>query len=65
MELLNKGPMKIYVGGLTDSLANISDNDLKSLFETFGLIDQIEVSRDQDGKCKGYAYITFRVGEDA
>ena len=31
--------MKIYIGGLTDNLADITDGDLRALFEPFGLID--------------------------
>lgn len=66
MDVLNQGPTKIYIGGLTDSLASISDNELRSLFLPFGDIESVEVSRDeQSGKCKGYAYIVFAKGKDA
>lgn len=33
-----KREMKVYVGGLTDKLAEIQESDLKSLFEPFGPI---------------------------
>lgn len=58
--------MRIYIGGLTDNLANITDGDLRALFEPFGLIDVVDVTRDPlSGKCKGYAHITYRKAEDA
>jgi RNA recognition motif-containing protein len=52
-------PMKIYVGGLTDNLADITESDLQKLFN-FGDIDSIELHRDpMTGKCKGYAFIQY------
>ena len=52
-------PMKIYVGGLTDNLADITESDLQKLFN-FGEIDSIELHRDpMTGKCKGYAFIQY------
>jgi RNA recognition motif-containing protein len=51
--------MKIYVGGLTDNLADITESDLQKLFN-FGDIDSIELHRDpMTGKCKGYAFIQY------
>jgi RNA-binding protein 39 len=58
-------PMKIYVGGLTEHLADITENDLYSIFP-FGEIDYIDLHRDPiTGKCKGYAFIQFRRASQA
>ena len=52
--------MKIYVGGLTEHLADITETDLQNIFP-FGEIDYIDLHRDtMTGKCKGYAFIQFR-----
>lgn len=61
MDLLSKGPTKIYVGGLTENLADISDSDLRGLFAPFGEIDSVEIPRDETTKkCKGYAYVIYK-----
>lgn len=58
-------PMRIYVGGLTENLAEISENDLRRLFP-FGEIDYIDLNKDPiTGKCKGYAFIQFRKSSQA
>lgn len=62
---LDDMPMKIYVGGLTENLADISEADLQSIFQ-FGDIDSIELHRDPiTGKCKGYAFIQFHKASQA
>lgn len=63
--LEHDGPMRIFVGGLTEQLDNFSDNDLRQLFP-FGEIDFIDLDKDEiTGKCRGYAYIQFRRASDA
>lgn len=58
-------PMKIYVGGLVEHLADISENDLRNIFP-FGEIDSIDIIRDPvSGKNKGYAFIQFRKAAQA
>lgn len=58
-------PMKIYVGGLTEHLADISEEDLRSIFN-FGEIDYIDLNKDpMTGKTRGYAYIQFRRSSQA
>ena len=55
---MSAGPMKIYIGGLTEHLADITDTDLRELFEPFGEIDFVDTHRDPlTNKCKGYAFI--------
>ena len=58
-------PMKIYVGGLTEHLADITEEDLRSIFN-FGEIDFIDLNKDpMTGKTRGYAYIQFRRSSQA
>jgi RNA recognition motif-containing protein len=58
-------PMKIYVGGLTEHLADISEQDLRTIFN-FGDIDFIDVNKDpMTGKTRGYAFIQFRKSSQA
>ena len=62
---LNDAPMKIYVGGLTESLSTITEDDLANIFG-FGDIDSIELHRDPiTGRSKGYAFIQFHRGSKA
>jgi RNA-binding protein 39 len=66
MELgIQDGPMKIYVGGLTEHLADITENDIRNIF-SLGDIDYIDLPRDpMTGKCRGYAFIQFRRASQA
>lgn len=62
---INDAPMKIYVGGLTENLSNITEDDLCNIFG-FGEIDSIELHKDPiTGKSKGYAFIQFHRGSKA
>ena len=52
--------MKIYVSGLTEHLADISEMDIRNIFP-FGEIDYIDLHKDPiTGKSRGYAFIQFR-----
>jgi RNA-binding protein 39 len=58
--------MKIYVGGLTEHLADITDNDLRSIFSPFGDIDLIDMPKDPVTlKSKGYCFVQFRKATQA
>ena len=62
---INDAPMKIYVGGLTENLSNITEDDLCNIFG-FGEIDSIELHKDPiTGRSKGYAFIQFHRGSKA
>ena len=62
---INDAPMKIYVGGLTENLSNITEDDLCNIFG-FGDIDSIELHKDPiTGRSKGYAFIQFHRGSKA
>lgn len=58
-------PMKIFVGGLTEHLADITEMDIRNIFP-FGDIDYIDLHKDPNtGKSQGYAFIQFRKGSQA
>jgi len=59
-------PLRLYVGGLTDSLSNISEEELKKLFSPFGEIEFIDLHRDPyTNKCKGFAFVQFKNASEA
>lgn len=59
-------PVKLFVGGLVDTLENITESELRKLFEPFGDIDYIDLHTDPyTGKCKGYAYVQYKSSADA
>lgn len=65
-EITEGGPMKIYVGGLTDSLSTLTESDLKQLFSPFGDIVHVDLHKDPyTGRCKGYGFIQFQQSQDA
>ncbi len=58
-------PMKIFVGGLTEHLADITESDIRNIFP-FGDIDYIDLHKDPNtGKSRGYCFIQFRKGTQA
>lgn len=48
--------MTLYIGGLE---SEIDDNQLRSLFGKFGLVESTRVVTGDDGQCRGFAYVTF------
>lgn len=63
--LLNSttGHMSLYVGSLH---FNITEDMLQGIFEPFGKIEKIELSRDPEtGRSKGYGFVHFKDVEDA
>lgn len=58
--------MKVYIMGLTESLATFGELDLRDLFSPFGDIDYIELPKDTlTNKNVGYAVIQYRHAGDA
>lgn len=51
-------PMKIYVGNLP---ANTTEELLRKAFAKYGEIDSIQFHTDDDGRCKGYSFLTYEV----
>lgn len=57
------GPMSLYVGSLH---FNITEDMLRGIFEPFGTVDKIELSRDPEtNRSKGYGFVHFREADDA
>ena len=46
----------LYIGGLTPKT---DDSSLKALFGEYGAIKETRVITDDDGQCRGFAYVTF------
>ena len=46
----------LYIGGLDPQ---INEDKLVGLFSDFGLITQTRLVTDDDGQCRGFAYVTF------
>lgn len=56
------GPCKLYVGGLHP---NIQTNDLKAIFEPFGMTDFITIQKDEGGRNQGYGFVQYRLTQNA
>lgn len=60
---LTSGPTTLYIGGLP---IQVSERDLRPIFEAFGQVDSITVIPEPDPrKAKSYAYVQYHRGEDA
>ncbi|CAO2815636.1 unnamed protein product [Amaranthus hypochondriacus] len=53
---------RLYVGNL---VPNITEDQLRVVFEAFGTIELVQLPRDEAGLCKGFAFIQFARLEDA
>ncbi|KAH9818029.1 hypothetical protein DFH28DRAFT_961590 [Melampsora americana] len=54
---------RLYVGSLN---FNLTDDDLRQVFQPFGDIEYVDLHRDQiTGKSKGYAFVQFKNMHDA
>lgn len=54
---------KLYVGNLS---FNANENDLTSVFEPYGTVDEVKVITDRDsGRSKGFGFITMSSPEEA
>ncbi|KAH9621496.1 hypothetical protein KSS87_002751 [Heliosperma pusillum] len=53
---------KLYVGNLVPS---ITEEQIRVVFETFGIIELVQLPRDETGLCKGFAFVQFSRVEDA
>ncbi|CAN8270846.1 unnamed protein product [Cochlearia groenlandica] len=56
------GARRLYVGNLH---VNMSEDDLRKVFEPFGSVELVQVPRDETGQCKGFGFIQFARLEDA
>jgi len=57
--------MRIYVGGLSEAINKLTEEDVLKLFSPFGAIEYIDLQRDQEGKPHGFAYIQYKKMSDA
>ncbi|KAK0201693.1 hypothetical protein DFS33DRAFT_1375245 [Desarmillaria ectypa] len=53
---------EIYVAGLNKIT---SSDDLRQLFKQHGEVKDVRMATDQNGQCKGYAFIEYKVAEHA
>ncbi|KAL2937042.1 RNA-binding protein 39 [Bienertia sinuspersici] len=53
---------RLYVGNL---VPNITEEQLRVVFESFGTIELVQLPRDEAGLCKGFAFVQFARLEDA
>jgi len=51
------GPCALFVAGLHEGLA---EEDVKAVFEPFGALDAIEISRDGNGQSNGHGIVRYR-----
>ena len=51
------GPCALFVAGLHEGLA---EEDVKAVFEPFGALDAIEISRDGNGQSNGHGIVQYR-----
>ncbi|PIL31901.1 transporter [Ganoderma sinense ZZ0214-1] len=57
------GGMQLYVGSLH---FNLSESDIKQVFEPFGELEFVDLHRDpMTGRSKGYAFVQYKRAEDA
>lgn len=55
--------MNIYVGNLT---SDVTENDLRTLFEPFGQVDSATVLKDRfSGESRGFGFVDMPSGKEA
>lgn len=55
--------MKIYVGNFTGQM---TENDLKQMFEVFGLVENIKIIKDRfGGRSKGFGFVEMPNNSEA
>ncbi|KAL9938384.1 hypothetical protein V8E36_003007, partial [Tilletia maclaganii] len=51
---------------VTNLTEEAEEDDLRELFSRFGPVTRVFLGRDREtGACKGYAFVTFEIREDA
>ncbi|XP_057422580.1 uncharacterized protein LOC130716618 isoform X4 [Lotus japonicus] len=56
------GARRVYVGNLH---FNITEADLRGVFEAFGQVELVQLPPDESGQCKGFGFVQFARLEDA
>ena len=49
-------PNRIFVKGFSK---DATDEEIKTFFETYGIVRDTKIVRDKNGASKGYAFVTF------
>lgn len=57
-----KIPNRIYVGGLSPET---TEQDLQRLFSEFGSVTNAKIIVDENGRARGYGFVTFKSIEEA
>jgi RNA recognition motif-containing protein len=55
------GDMKLYVGNIS---FNSREQDIYELFSQVGIVGDVALIRDEEGKNRGFGFITMRTKED-
>ncbi|KAL7576478.1 hypothetical protein ACA910_017983 [Epithemia clementina (nom. ined.)] len=55
------GDVKLYVGNIS---FDCHEDDLRNLFESVGPVGDVSLVRDEDGKNRGFGFVTMRTQED-
>jgi len=58
----SKNGVNLYIKNLDESM---DDAGLRELFEPFGTISSLSVKKDEEGKCKGFAFVMFASPDEA
>ncbi|XP_010548117.1 PREDICTED: RNA-binding protein 39-like [Tarenaya hassleriana] len=56
------GARRLYVGNLH---VNMTEEDLRKVFEPFGTVELVQIPHDETGHCKGFGFVQFARLEDA
>ncbi|CAN1307709.1 RNA-binding protein 39 [Linum perenne] len=56
------GARRLYVGNLH---FNITEDQLRQVFEPFGAVELVQLPLDETGQCKGFGFVQFARLEDA
>ncbi|KAL3597516.1 hypothetical protein D5086_009153 [Populus alba] len=56
------GARRLYVGNLH---FNITEDQLRQVFEPFGAVELVQLPHDESGHCKGFGFVQFARLEDA
>ncbi|XP_052110435.1 uncharacterized protein LOC107467320 isoform X4 [Arachis duranensis] len=56
------GARRLYVGNLH---FNMTETDLRTVFEAFGQVELVQLPLDESGNCKGFGFVQFARLEDA
>ncbi|XP_038693210.1 RNA-binding protein 39-like isoform X2 [Tripterygium wilfordii] len=56
------GARRLYVGNLN---TNITEDQLRQVFEPFGTVELVQLPLDETGHCKGFGFVQFARLEDA